>query len=413
MLKHLGGTMIKFSFLRLIVVGVVILGVASSGVSVAFAAAPTNDDFDSAKVIPGTTAAFIFSDTLNTTDATIAPDDPACGSNTVWYSFTPTAAGQININTNGSNYDASLSVYTGSRGALNTVVACTGGLPAQTAFSATAGQTYYIMIGSFDCCHSFTLVFNVLTAPLATNDDFANATVIPATTSTFTFNDIVDTSQATFSSGDPTCAGGNTVWYKLTPTQNTRINLKNDNSAFQAYGRVFTGSRENPTNVIGCTFSPFNFAFTAVANQTYYIMIENTNFCCGVNSFVLSLTVTGRPPFNLGVSIAADGTVNSQTGVATLHGTLTCTNSSAPGIDLVLQQKVGRLSSVSGEAPVFLSSCFGVTPWSTTVVPVKGAFAGGAAYAIANANACATVGFDTECVFVHAEGTVKLKGSSH
>src|SRR5689334_17884806 len=82
--------------------------------SAAAAAPPTNDDFDT----PVTVSALPYTNSQDTTDATTAPDDPVCGifgsSHTVWYRFTPSSAVAVLADTFGSNYDTTLSVYTGT-----------------------------------------------------------------------------------------------------------------------------------------------------------------------------------------------------------------------------------------------------------------------------------------------------------
>src|SRR3712207_847829 len=88
-----------------------------------FAQPPNNDDFDSATII----SSLPFSNSINTVEATTAADDPFCAGNghTVWYSFTPDEDGEVNAfleaNTVGSDYDTTLSVYTGSRGNLEQI----------------------------------------------------------------------------------------------------------------------------------------------------------------------------------------------------------------------------------------------------------------------------------------------------
>jgi hypothetical protein len=101
---------------------------------------PTNDDFDSATVIES----LPFSDLVNTAVATTTSDDPTscANSNSVWYSFTPAADTTIEADSFGSNYSASISAWTGSRGSL-VQVACGGD---QVVFNATAGTTYYFMV---------------------------------------------------------------------------------------------------------------------------------------------------------------------------------------------------------------------------------------------------------------------------
>jgi hypothetical protein len=122
----------------------------------AFAQPPSNDDFNDATVI----SSLPFSDSLNNEEATSAADDPSSAcfgeTHTVWYSFTPDEDVTINANTIGSEFDASLSVHTGSRGSLNLLGCSSGSLT----FEATAGETYFFMIGSID---NFVgeIVFNV------------------------------------------------------------------------------------------------------------------------------------------------------------------------------------------------------------------------------------------------------------
>jgi parallel beta-helix repeat protein len=119
------------------------------GIAVA-SAVPPNDDITQATVI----TALPFADgPLDTTAATMAPDDPDCAGNgpTVWYVFTPARPVIMAANTFGSNYDTTLSVYTGSPGAL-TQIACNddfGSLQSAVSFEATTGTTYFLMVGSY------------------------------------------------------------------------------------------------------------------------------------------------------------------------------------------------------------------------------------------------------------------------
>jgi hypothetical protein len=119
---------------------------------------PPNDDFDNATVI----STVPYSNTEDTSDATSAVDDPNCftlpGSDpTVWYKFTPSQSLRYNINTNASSYPTAVSVYTGTRGNLSQLT-CTFG---SAQFSATAGQTYYIEVGSVAGAEGGTLVFSL------------------------------------------------------------------------------------------------------------------------------------------------------------------------------------------------------------------------------------------------------------
>jgi len=114
---------------------------------------PANDDFNNA-VLVNTSP---FTATANTVGATIALDDPVipCVASqkwaSVWYRYTPSVAGVLDVDTYTSTYDTVLAVWTGSRGSL-TAVACnddTGGLQSHVNLAVTAGQVYYIEVASY------------------------------------------------------------------------------------------------------------------------------------------------------------------------------------------------------------------------------------------------------------------------
>lgn len=128
---------------------------------------PPNDDFNTPTVIPS----MPFTVSQDVTNATTAPDDPFCvgRQQTVWFAFTPTQSMRIEANTFGSNYDTTLSVYTGTRGSL-TQLACnddSNSLQSRIRFNAVAGTTYYFMVSAFPFfpVSNANLVFNLLPAP--------------------------------------------------------------------------------------------------------------------------------------------------------------------------------------------------------------------------------------------------------
>lgn len=129
---------------------------------------PANDDFGSASVAPS----IPYTINEDATSATAAPDDPFCyGRNqTVWFAYTPQSNVRLEANTFGSNYDSTLSVYTGARGGL-TQIACNddaGGTPqSRVRFDATAGTTYYFMVSTFSFFPQVpaNLSFNLQVAP--------------------------------------------------------------------------------------------------------------------------------------------------------------------------------------------------------------------------------------------------------
>ena len=129
---------------------------------------PANDDFASPVLIPSSTARY----TADVVNATSAPDDPWCFGNaqSVWYAFTPPTTMRLEANTLGSNYDTSLAVYSGARGALSEL-ACNDNLSdtlqqSRVRFEAKAGTTYYFMASSsYYPVSPANLTFNLLPGP--------------------------------------------------------------------------------------------------------------------------------------------------------------------------------------------------------------------------------------------------------
>ena len=191
------------------------------------AVAAANDDVGSATAI----SALPFADSLDTSDATTAPDDPSCAGSghTVWFAWTPGADARVEANTFGSSYDTTLSVYTGARGALSQLVCNddSGGLQSRLEWQASAGTTYYVMVASYGGGPGGSLSLSVHEAappPPPPNDDFAGAGTIGA----LPFTDQVDTSGATTQQGEPvpSCAPGSlqgTLWYAYTPSQSGSV----------------------------------------------------------------------------------------------------------------------------------------------------------------------------------------------
>jgi hypothetical protein len=152
--------------LQLARITLAVMALIGLGISPAAAVPPFNDDFDSTTIV---TEPLPFTDAINTSEATTAADDPDCVGQgpTVWYSFTPTEDTRIRAHTFGSDYDTTLSVYSGTRGNL-TQIACNDdflGLQSQVNFDAIAGETYFFMVGAYGSGPGGNLVFTIEVAP--------------------------------------------------------------------------------------------------------------------------------------------------------------------------------------------------------------------------------------------------------
>ena len=128
---------------------------------------PLNDDFSNPIVI----GEFPYTNAQTTTKATRGWDDPFCAgfsTYSVWYAFTPRTDLRVEFNTFGSDYDTTLSVYTGTRGGLSQV-ACNdnaGATPqSRVRFDAHAGVTYWIMAAGYSWLPPGRLQLNLVEAP--------------------------------------------------------------------------------------------------------------------------------------------------------------------------------------------------------------------------------------------------------
>ena len=163
---------------------------------------PPNDDFNNPTVVQS----IPFTTSEDVSAATTAPDDPlSCfGANqTVWFAFTPPANIRLEANTFGSNYDTTLSVYTGTRGAL-TLIACNDDsnntVQSRVRFDAVAGTNYYFMVSSLFPVSSANLVFNLLQGPppLTIAPSLTQFGSVDPTTGTATLTGFVTCSQPVF-----------------------------------------------------------------------------------------------------------------------------------------------------------------------------------------------------------------------
>ena len=377
---------------RLVVASAVGLLLALLSVSPALAQ-PTNDDFDAATVISG----LPFIDSISTVDATTAGDDPFCNGfeHTVWYSFTPTQDVTIRADTSGSDYATSLSVYTGSRGALSQVTCVS--FPAQVTFNASANTTYFFMVASA-CCGTpgGNLVFNVTERVPPANDEITGAT--PLTLNTTITQDMT---LATRAPTDPTTCGDfdfpdrdNTVWFSFTATQSQPLNLDKRGTTTQGFLALLTDLGSGPT-VIACARDSMEpvpgMRFDATAGRTYYVM------AAAYRSDVAGLLqLTLRPAIVATVGIDQTVTVNRQ-GTATVTGTLACTQGvGGASLHVDLRQRISKKLVITGSRDLPNLLC-PTTPnaWSATITGTNGSFTKGQAEVFVTGSACDPIGCDT------------------
>jgi hypothetical protein len=276
----------------------VAVALAVGGLAPAALAAPANDDFASALAID----ALPFTHTVDTADATRERGERASDCeyeprHTVWYSYTPQGDSGVTVDTQGSDFDTVLTVFTGTSLRDLSIVACNddaGGLQSRVGFPVTGGLAYLIKVSGYDRS-SGTLVLNV--SPPAANDAFTAAIDLanPATAE-------ANTAGATLEDGEPqpSCApSGATLWYRFTADDLGIVRITTAGSDFDTVLAVYEGDDLGDLTEVACsddTGVPFvtrsgssEVTFLSEAGRTY--MIQAGGF--GGDIGALALAVSG------------------------------------------------------------------------------------------------------------------------
>ena len=249
---------------------------------------------------------------------------------------------------------------------------------------------------------------SALAAPPA-NDTFAGATVAG-----LGFSETLDTSQATTDATDAdansTCGAPMTdasVWYSYTAATDGGVAVDVSQSDYSAGAIVVSGS---PGSFFVEACGPGATAFTATAGTTYHVMAIDDQYDGGGNGGTLRISIDeAPPPPTLSVTVDPTGYVNAKTGVATITGTITCTDATFVETFTQLRQPVGKRAFVNGFGGLFTGGeiCSGTPqPWSSDVYPDGGKFVGGKSASFTTSFACGPI----QCTDGYSEQTVKLRG---
>jgi hypothetical protein len=156
-----------------------------------------------------------------------------------------------------------------------------------------------------------------MAAPAATNDDFANATVInPAS---LPYSDEIDTSATTTEAGEPGGGcffSGQTVWYSFTPSANGVFHVDTSASDYLTVANVYHGSSINSLSFDGCGYWYQGPNFRATANTTYYVQV-GSYFSSG-GTLRLTFSQVPPPPNDdfADATVVSPGSSDSQSGLA-------------------------------------------------------------------------------------------------
>jgi hypothetical protein len=244
---------------------------------------PANDDFANATAITDTCACPIAASTVGATgqageSATAFGDGDA----TLWYSWTASAAGVARFSTAGSNFDTTLTAYTGSALTGLTQVAASddfGGTDqSQITFVLTAPGTYRIRVGGYGGARGELRLQHALEPD--PHDLFAQPQVLAGASGVMSGSN----ERALAEPGEPAFLPNptSTVWYRWTAPVSARFRFTTEGSTFDTELAALTGASLTSLSLLALNDddvgSQSRIEFQATAATTYWIWIDG--FAC-------------------------------------------------------------------------------------------------------------------------------------
>ncbi len=156
------------------------------------------------------------------------------------------------------------------------------------------------------------------------------------------FTHSMDTSDAT-TDGPRICSTVASVFYSFTPAATTHVQIDLIGSEYDTTLGVYTRSDGGEVKRVKCNDDRFGYAsgvrFRAQAGVTYFVMVSQ---CCGYRgSGGGPLVLTATKVTNVDLEFAfqvTGGTVDPNTGIATITGTATCNARSVVDREFALRQ---------------------------------------------------------------------------
>jgi hypothetical protein len=243
------------------------------GYSVVFdPARPSNDSFANAAVVAGASG----SAQGDSTWATREVGEPSTqagftGDKSVWFAWTAPATGTATFDTEGSSFDTTLGVYTGS--SLNTLTACSGcqnddaysaTRSSRASFDTTAGTVYYIDVDGWSGAYGAVRLNWTSTITHPAEGYSVTGRVVDAAGNAVAGvrvaldgPNLVNTFPALPATTD---AGGNFSWSLLTPGGSYAVRSDDSRYSFSPATAVFNNISSNQT--VTFTASPLNVSVT-------------------------------------------------------------------------------------------------------------------------------------------------------
>ena len=280
-------------------------------------AAPANDRFSNRIVIPGTNATVMGSNAAATKESGEPNHAGNAGGSSVWWAWTAPANGELQITTDGSDFDTLLGVYTGPRANGLTVIAANddhgapGTVTSRVRFPVIQATEYQIAVDGFNndsiiATGNITLTLEFVNGPFnrPSNDNFTNRLTLQG----LTVNTNRTNAQATREPDEPIHAqtfGDTSVWFTWTAPTEGAVRFSTEGSSFDTLLGVYTG--------------------TTLATLTEVASSDDIDFEAGIFTSAVTFDVQAGEVFQ----IAVDG-FDGEAGQISLHIETILTRLSAP-----------------------------------------------------------------------------------
>jgi hypothetical protein len=256
----------------------------------AVAAPPGNDHFATATAV----TELPFSETLDLTDATSEPGEPACQGppeeRSIWYSITPTEDVVVRARWSSSPAPSTLMVGRDTgQGFGNLADVRCHAFNEPHVFAARAGERWYVRAALFAFSSGGSVTIDLDTVEPPPNDDFADALPIEQ----LPFSETVDAAGGTNEPGErtPSCSGqsGGSVWYSYTPSSDGWVTALGPFAGQSEVVAAYTGSSLEDLVEVGCRTFGSQFTLPVSGGTTYYFQVGGVFGTGGLLSFGLTL----------------------------------------------------------------------------------------------------------------------------
>ena len=252
------------------------------------AVAPANDNFAGAQPTGSDSGTYTGDSSFSTSE----PADPYGLGKSVWFSYVPTASGQLEIDTCGTNFSNYVLVTDDAEQVLTyAYVSCSYG---HLFLNVTGGTHYYFELAS-DTFQGGPYTINWTLHLPPSNDDAANATVLSGNSGSLDGS----TARAT---ADPTDPGYGyampSVWYAWTASRDGQLTVDDCGPNAGYYSEYLAVTDTSGVTLAGPQYIPCYYGALRVpvtAGQTY--RIEVTGYYGNTNPFTVRW-VFNAPPAN-------------------------------------------------------------------------------------------------------------------